>query len=154
MLKKKVGIVNNQNQHNPHTIVEDAIINYIMGDPYPSDTTNFNREDIYKCIRTLLENQFQMHSRQVFIGILDDLVEAGQIEIRSGGSPYYRLVEGECLFLRLKVERYKKECLCLRLKVEQYEKERHRIAQMLHKAARKIDPKPLSFIRRNRNSST
>ncbi len=119
--------MNNQDLRDLHTIVEDAIISYITEDPYPSEAITFNRDDIYKWIRrSLLENRF--HTQQVFIDVLDNLIEEGQIESCSGGlGPYYRLVEGKRLFLRLKVARY--------------ERERHKIAQILRKAARIIDRK-------------
>lgn len=133
--------MNNQDQRDLCTIVENAIISYIIDDPYPSETISFNRNDIYKCIRTLLENRFHIYTQEGLIDALDDLIEAGQIESCSDGlGPYYRLIEGERLFLRLKVKRY--------------EQERHKIAQILRKAAQLIDPKPLPFIRRNHDSST
>lgn len=90
--------------------VENAIIGYIVADPFPSDTIRFKRDDIYKCMRTLLEEKFDIHTQAGFIDVLDALIAAGEIESCSedGMSPYYQLVEDERLFLRLKVERYKR----------------------------------------------
>lgn len=109
--------MNNQDQPRWRPVVENCIVEFLANDL--SESIEFRQQDITDNFEDRLQEMFPNNNSipQSISSVLGQIEESGQIENPQHGR--YRLIEGERLYLRVKLEKYERKLQAIAQILEQ-----------------------------------